>query len=260
MHNSFFKKFSCYLLLLSALFVQLNVAAQPVEETSPPDEEIYMEEDSITVESSPFDTVRYFYQYPVAARIIPDTKIRRLKSDPAYWYADYAPEKQKKDPKKSGQKNVNSTSTFQSIVFIIILIAFIGIVIWYLASIDIRLFRKKSAAVETTEEEELSKDIFSLEYDDEINKAVAAGNYRLAVRLMYLRTLTDLADKGLISYTHEKTNSDYLTELSGTPYYKSFFRLTRDFDYTWYGKFELTPETFAVVQKDFIQFKQYLAS
>ena len=77
---------------------------------------------------------------------------------------------------------------------------------------------------------------------------------------MYLRTLTNLSDKGLISYTHEKTNSDYLSELSGTSYYKSFFRLTRDFDYTWYGKFELNTESFALVQKDFNQFKQVLAS
>jgi hypothetical protein len=220
---------------------------------------VYLEVDTLVEEITPFDSITYLHRYPVSTRMIPDTMVLRLKADPDYWYADYAPEKQKTEPEQKS-RDVNTSSGYSNILFIVIVIAFIAIVIWYLASIDIRLFRKRSAPVETAEEEELSKDIFSLEYDDEINKAVAAGNFRLAVRLMYLRTLTDLSEKGLISYTHEKTNSDYLSELSGTAYYKSFFRLTRDFDYTWYGKFELSTESFALVQKDFIQFKQALTS
>jgi hypothetical protein len=43
-----------------------------------------------------------------------------------------------------------------------------------------------------------------------------------------------------------------------TPYHKNFFRLTRNFEYTWYGKFPLSPDVFALLQKDFVNFKQQL--
>lgn len=110
-----------------------------------------------------------------------------------------------------------------------------------------------------TAEEQPTEDIFEMNFEKEIQKAVAEKNFRLAVRLLYLRTLRDLSDKNLISYTHEKTNADYLFQLAGTSYYKSFFRLTRDFEYTWYGQFELSQENFSFIQNDFSSFKQQLS-
>jgi len=76
---------------------------------------------------------------------------------------------------------------------------------------------------------------------------------------MYLRTLRDLSLRNLITYTHEKTNSDYLFQLAGTPFYKSFFRLTRDFDYSWYGHFPISPDSFTTIQNEFNAFKQQLS-
>jgi hypothetical protein len=75
----------------------------------------------------------------------------------------------------------------------------------------------------------------------------------------YLRTLRDMSDKKIIDYTSERTNSDYLFQLSGTRYYKDFFRLTRDFEYTWYGKFNLSERDYGLVQNDFLEFKQQLS-
>jgi hypothetical protein len=77
---------------------------------------------------------------------------------------------------------------------------------------------------------------------------------------MYLRALKDLSNAGLIHYAHERTNHEYLDELRDTPYYRDFFRLTRHFEFTWYGKFELPAEAFSVVRQGFEQFREGLPS
>jgi hypothetical protein len=119
------------------------------------------------------------------------------------------------------------------------------------------LFRRSPDEIENPEEEP-GENIFDVNFEKEIQAAVASGNHRLGVRLMYLQVLRIMADKGIIRYTAEKTNSDYLVQLASTKYYKDFSRLTRNFDFTWYGKFPLSPESFGVLQKDFSSFKQSL--
>ncbi len=62
-----------------------------------------------------------------------------------------------------------------------------------------------------------------------------------------------LADANIIKYTQDKTNFDYLLELQPTGYYNSFFRVTRDYEYSWYGQFSVSPETYSLIKKDFEQ-------
>ena len=97
-------------------------------------------------------------------------------------------------------------------------------------------------------------------YEREIKKAVDNKNYRLAIRLWYLLTLKESADRNIIDYRHEKTDSDYVNSLYGSSYYHNFFRLTRNFEYTWYGQFSISPETYNLLQADFSKFKNSLQS
>jgi hypothetical protein len=196
-------------------------------------------------------------------RKVSDTSLDRIRKDEDYWYANLSPKKNKEKPppkkSESREKSVFNTTWFNTLFWIIVIGGFVAILVWYLASSDIRLFRKPSAAVTDGEDETIIEDIFELNYDKEIAAAIDAQNFRLATRLMYLRTLKELSDRELIQYKNEKTNSDYLFQLSGTKYYRDFFRLTRDFEYTWYGAFALSAEAFAIVQKDFSSFKQQLS-
>ncbi|RYF78312.1 MAG: DUF4129 domain-containing protein, partial [Chitinophagaceae bacterium] len=149
---------------------------------------------------------------------------------------------------------------FQNLLWIIILCSFIAVVIWYLASSNIRLFSKQSKKiVEEGPEEEMTDDIFSIQYEKEIQKAEGAGNYRLAVRLWYLKTLREMADRNIIDYRHERTNNEYVNSLAGGRYYRDFFRLTRNFEYTWYGQFPLSSEGYNMMRRDFSSFKTTLA-
>lgn len=214
-----------------------------------------------TVMSSP--VVHYFDNMSEetlpSARTVPDSTMRNIRKDDAYWYANLAPKKKKEIEPKEEKTSLFRQSWFKSLLWIVIVAGFVSVLLWYLASGNIRLFRKSSTPIVSEEEPLIAEDIFALDYGKEIENATAEKNYRLATRLLYLRTLKHLSDHGLINYTHERTNSDYLSQLRGTRHYRDFFRLTRDFDYTWYGKFELTGEAFAIVQNDFVNFNQQLA-
>jgi hypothetical protein len=206
-------------------------------------------------------------QGEIGTRKVSDNNLNKLKSDEDYWYVNQKPPRDRETSSPStnqkGEKEKKSRGLFNipwlNVLFWIILIGgFIALLVWFLKTSDIRLFRKKSKPVEE-QVEETTEDIFEMNFEKEIQKTIDAKDFRLAVRLMYLRTLRDLSNRNLISYTHEKTNADYLLQLANTPYYKNFFRLTRNFDYTWYGQFELLPDSFTVVQNDFSSFKQQLS-
>src|SRR5690606_4231613 len=100
-------------------------------------------------------------------------------------------------------------------------------------------------------DEEMPEDIFAINYQREIDKATAQRNYRLAVRLMFLRLLKSMSERNIIRYQQDKTNLDYLMQLHNTTYYKDFFRITRNYEYSWYGKFDVSEEAYRLIRKDF---------
>ncbi|WP_422008374.1 DUF4129 domain-containing protein [Roseivirga pacifica] len=80
--------------------------------------------------------------------------------------------------------------------------------------------------------------IHEIDFDKEIKTALQAGNYRFAIRLIYLLSLKRASDAGLVNLMQGKTNREYLYELSGKPIEAEFTELSYLFDYTWYGHFE----------------------
>ncbi|VAW23813.1 FIG00652419: hypothetical protein [hydrothermal vent metagenome] len=109
---------------------------------------------------------------------------------------------------------------------------------------------KNNPTVSITEEEELikSKDISKL-----IEQAIQQKNYRLAVRYYYLNILKQLENKELIIWEQQKTNEDYIKEISQKNIQHSFTNLTRLYDFVWYGNFEINETEFARVELDFTQ-------
>jgi len=75
---------------------------------------------------------------------------------------------------------------------------------------------------------------------------------------MYLHILRLFSERDIIHYKIERTNSDYLMQLYNTSYYKDFFRLTRNFEYVWYGKFDISSAAFELIRKDHAKLKSLL--
>jgi len=194
----------------------------------------------------------------VIVRKVPDTTLNKLKSEDDFWYVNTMPNRQK--PKAPGKPaNLSWLDVLSRLMWWILIGCFIAALIWFLASSNIQLFRRRPSVINALQEEELSENIFEIDYNKEINRVIANQNFAMAIRLYYLQTLLLLSQKGLIQYTHERTNNEYVDQLYKTSYYKDFFRLTRHFEYTWYGQFPISEEAFKLIQTDFNGFKQRIA-
>jgi hypothetical protein len=118
----------------------------------------------------------------------------------------------------------------------------------------LNIFRRRSAAAGLANTNNV-ENIHKINFDSGIEKAEAAHNYRLAVRLLYLKCLKQLSDAGHIRWEINKTNSDYLNELSNQEQRIAFQLLTQQFEYIWYGEFTLDASVFKKINSLFHDFK-----
>jgi hypothetical protein len=95
------------------------------------------------------------------------------------------------------------------------------------------------------------ENIHVLDFKALIQEAINSGNYRLAIRYLYLFSLKKLADRDLIEWIPGKTNHEYEQELTGLQVASHFSKLGYYFEYAWYGDFEINPESFSRAQSVF---------
>jgi large-conductance mechanosensitive channel len=102
--------------------------------------------------------------------------------------------------------------------------------------------------VRISEEEQIiqNEDIASL-----IKEAVSRGDFRLAIRYYYLLALKYLSLSERISWEPQKTNEDYLNDLKHSPLKNDFEKITKIYDYIWYGDFKIDARSFNVLKSDF---------
>lgn len=116
------------------------------------------------------------------------------------------------------------------------------------------LFKGKSQRKEKVDASLEDVDIHAIDYDAEIAAAKTKNDYRLAVRLWFLRSLKDMTDRELIKWKMDKTNSDYYYELSGNKLQKEFGAVSLVYDYVWYGDFEINELKYNSVEGDLRKF------
>ncbi|WP_158825265.1 DUF4129 domain-containing protein [Mucilaginibacter lacusdianchii] len=144
-------------------------------------------------------------------------------------------------------------------LFITIGIAALVFLILRLIGVDIlSIIKKKPVSAEVPYNESL-ENIHEINFDDSIEQAISQHNYRLAVRLLYLKSLKQLNDAGLIHWQIDKTNSTYISELQNIEQREAFTVLTRQFEYVWYGEFTINGQVFQNINTLFTHFKQTLA-
>jgi hypothetical protein len=195
----------------------------------------------------------------IVQRHLPDSIIKKMQQDDNFWYANAEIEEKEPGDKRSNYKPLGQQQWFQTFLWLLIIGGFAAAIMWWLAGSHVGLFRRKSGALQTTGEDELAtEDIFAINYQKEIDKAEANANYRLAIRLMFLRLLKVMAEKNIIQYKQDRTNLDYLLQLHPTVYYNNFFRITRNYEYSWYGQFEVGEGAYKIIRNDFTQFDRQL--
>jgi hypothetical protein len=258
--NIFFNKrillpWMCFLVLC------INVKAQDTTIT----ETVVEDADSaISIDQADTDYEhRNYFEHKAALadtielRQVPGSIVDSLKKDDAFWYANHVFEK-KVAKEKNFRTGKPPLQWMNMTTLLVIVVLFLGILAWYLLQNNI-VGRRKTVIGEKVTEDITGENIFDINYQKEIEKAVNTGDYRLAIRLMFLRLLKELSQKKIIEYKQERTNFDYLVQLYRTGYYNDFFRLTRNYEYAWYGKFDVSPETFKIIKNEFESFDHRLS-
>ena len=90
-------------------------------------------------------------------------------------------------------------------------------------------------------------DIHALIKNAENNK-----DYRLATRYYYLLVLKTLSLKNHIKFEDDKTNNEYLNEISNKPFSKTFAYTSYLYNYIWYGEFPLNIEKYNKAKSNFV--------
>jgi hypothetical protein len=92
--------------------------------------------------------------------------------------------------------------------------------------------------------------------DSMLRNAVKNGNYRLAVRYLYLQALRRLSEKKFIEINSNKTNYEYVNEVRKHKFANEFASLTLQYEYVWYGEYPLDEKLFSQIEEGFLQFNK----
>jgi len=84
-----------------------------------------------------------------------------------------------------------------------------------------------------------------------IQQAIAQKDFTVATRLYYLLTIKTLSDKNLIHWKKDKTNRNYLNELTTIDLKNQFGQLTNIFERVWYGEVAVTESIFGEIEGQF---------
>ncbi|RFM28965.1 DUF4129 domain-containing protein [Deminuibacter soli] len=205
-----------------------------------------------------------FLTEPLQSDTATNAAVREMKAADAYWYISEAENKQLSHKPAENDNEPEIPVTGAGVTFIfwaVVIVIFIAGIVYFLQANKISIFTRSGrghpAAGDSSDL--LHENIFELPYADLLQKAYAAKDFRLAVRILFLQTLKMMSQQSVIHYQPDYTNIHYLTQLQQTPYHHAFLNITRHYEYIWYGQFAITEPVFESVKNDFLAMQKLLA-
>lgn len=174
---------------------------------------------------------------------------------------DYGEIKDKEPEKEDGDSwewpDLNfpglSEEVTQIILISLLVIALTVILIKILGNPGARKIDKKKKAFTLEEAEE---DLEFAELGSILDRLIQEENYREALRVLYLKSLQLLHEKGKIVWRKEKTNFDYIRELKESGYQSDFHKLTTVYELKWYGEVQVGSAEFQQLLTAFLSFNR----
>ena len=173
--------------------------------------------------------------------------------------------KEKKDKKKDNSFTYEPPSPsdagwFSSSIAQTILIIFAALA---LALIIFKLFSGRISNTKIRKEdnfniENIAESIHESDLEKFLREAIEKREFRHAVRIYYLIVIKELSLKSWIDWKKDKTNNQYLFEMSQRPNFSLFRDITRLFEYTWYGEMTINEEYFRILDPKFRGFLEEL--
>lgn len=279
----------CFLIIIQKTNAQTDttivdtVSMAKIDSLTRPDNNEYID----TTVKHIYDTSQYFfnrkedYNQPyteekITQRHLIDKDVQELKNEKDFWYIpaiEKIETRLKNDPAfrdsllKAGnreiadenKKDFRQQTWFHFVVWFIIIGVFLAAIIYFLLQNKINLFSEESAAARENNNEDAHENIFQLSYNELLRKAEQEQDYRVAVRLMFLQTLKILSETNTVHYQPDYTNLHYLQQLHQSKLYNDFSKLSRNYEYVWYGKFEILKDRYASIKNDFLMFQHKIA-
>lgn len=183
-----------------------------------------------------------------------DTNYKENYTGDSYDYRE--PEERKIEPRKERTRESSgpkiSTSIFGPFLKLLLAIVILFVLFFLVQAIrDLNLNKRKklkpkkvdtptSSQIDANSPEELNEtDLRIL-----LKKAAAEKDYYAAVRYYFLIYLEKLEKQKEISYHQDKTNADYLSEITNQKSSAIFSQLSYLYEYVWYGKKEVNLEMY----------------
>ncbi len=193
------------------------------------------------------------------------------------WYVDGPITKKKADPQTQRAYKAPRTTTkveepssgwaaigtvFQVLIWVILGAAVLGAIYVIIKNLKDFKFKPKSnikVSTNTIIEELEGQELGSVDFDVYIDKAIKEKNYRLATRYYYLWVMKTLNEANLIVFNIDKTNQDYIRELSKKTAFArekltNFKQCTNYYEYLWFGNFNVSETTFVSIENTFKDF------
>lgn len=247
----------------SSILYSKNKVNDTLEVQAPTEDNISSEENA----SNNFQTAKTDTSLISNQLFITRDNARNLKNEKQLAYAQKL-DSLLKDLQQKQAANLTTTTNRFSFLISFFSAPLTKIIFWLLAAflvlfIIVKLFfaegfflrQSATAQIKPLQEEE-QNDPISVDYNRLLKHAIKNGDYRLATRYLYLQSLQQLIVAGAIIYSQDKTNYQYLMEISNQPYRQEFSLLTLRYEYAWYGYFLLDEASFTALQKKFTSFNK----
>jgi hypothetical protein len=217
----------------------------------------YLNDDSLY---RPVKDSSYLNTY--ALREVSHSKVNNYLTDPDYEYAN-DPEYWEKDKvqNNSGPSsfwNFLRNKTFQWVLFL----GVIGVIIYGIFLLarenNFRWFSRISKQITEGEPDSLLRG--PVDYDEAIRKYQAEGNYRFAIRYLFLRLIHSVADKNIIQIKDSTTNTEIGRAFGQHPLASQFRYLASAYEYVYFGEFNLNKEKFDSLKMKFELFQEKITA
>ncbi len=188
-------------------------------------------------------------------RLVPVAKLNKWKADPDYQYANDPAywKKENIQPDDGSFWNFFHFRWVQWIFFIVVaLVILLGI---YMLARENNLkwfLRKTKDSVLTQTNSSAS---YKTNYEEAISENENRGNYRIAVRYLYLRLIHSVREKNKIPVRDSTTNAEMAEAFGVSPLAGEFRYLARAYEYVYYGDFFITGELFRDLKFRFESFQ-----
>ena len=192
-----------------------------------------------------------------------DTVLARFRSDPAFnydqtrsawwtWWQDF----QRRVAGWIGEWvgwDLTGGGPILEVIFYLVLAGLVGYAVYMLVQLRGDARSPGHTAPDTIAQPQTADEMQAIDFDARLEAAVADGQYRRAVRLLYQQALQRLDRTGAIGWRPGKTNRTYVRELD-EPHRSAFARLTRLFEQVWYGGAAVDAEQFEQIRARFASF------